>query len=343
VQERKVFNSDLLTEPGTLVVTMLRHPISRILSSYFFEGRFTLKQRSRRPENAQSIAGWYDAIDIERRKNAPRRSIWLDVQNYYIQVLSGHRWQRPVARSAANASFDNAEWRADYEKAAAILGAFDVVLVMEWLHCREQSEWLQQRLGLSEAISQARQLNRRTINPARLYAKVNASDLELLYQLNEWDLRLYDHARSITRAQIQTHLPVLLPAPKDLLGQQANSYCDKEAVSQRHAGGASEPPPLPLQKGGSSSSPGGRGDHQDVDCGPAAGTSSIASQHGMEGKPRVAMRCGRHGNMSAISEESKKHKRHMHAKGSSISTKHAAVGAPVVERQRQRSALNSKE
>ena len=171
------FNSDLLTEPGTLVVTMLRHPISRIFSSYFFEGRFTLKQRSRRPENAQSIAGWYDAIDIERRKNAPRRSIWLDVQNYYIQVLSGHRWQRPVARSAANASFDNVEWRADYEKAAAILGAFDVVLVMEWLHCREQSEWLQQRLGLSEAISQARQLNRRTINPARLYAKVNASDL----------------------------------------------------------------------------------------------------------------------------------------------------------------------
>jgi hypothetical protein len=66
VEEAMVFNVSRLAENGTVFVTALRDPISRIFSSYKFEGE-------------GSFSFWVEKVQKERTGGKPGR-VWMEVQ-----------------------------------------------------------------------------------------------------------------------------------------------------------------------------------------------------------------------------------------------------------------------
>lgn len=276
-------------------MTVIRHPIRRALSSYSFEGRWKQMERVRRKGNARSFDAWVKYIDNERKKK-PSWSVWIDIENYYIQVLAACRRRGMVTRTPSDAV--DKRWHADYLRALSFLESFDAVLIMEWLPCFEQSSWTQHRLGLREPMPLSTHLNRGRRGGTQRLSRINATDVERLYRLNKYDLMLYERARAITHTRIQSHVQSpLFTAAAAAGGAQAEvNYCS-EALRRgsrgADAGAAKQPPAITLPP----AFPPLRADVSQIDgqhlqCGPAVGGESLASQVGMVGKVPFANRKG---------------------------------------------------
>ena len=117
----------------TVYITCLREPVSRALSSYFFEGRMPIggmetfrnkqtgkdeKRRATPKTLAEHIAFVQSGKEV-RRRIATRRC-WLEVQNYYVQIFAGQNTGGPVGAEHVS-------------RARQTLNSFDVVLILEWM------------------------------------------------------------------------------------------------------------------------------------------------------------------------------------------------------------------
>jgi|MDSY01.1.fsa_nt_gb hypothetical protein len=121
VEESNVLNVTRFAEPGTIFVTALREPIARIMSSFVFEG------------STKSFGAWVDEVSGERTRGRPTR-VWMEVQNYYTQRLSGVRW-RGKGPSWPEGRSDNdrtaPDWSKLYERALVSLRNQDWIFIME--------------------------------------------------------------------------------------------------------------------------------------------------------------------------------------------------------------------
>ena len=149
VQERKPFNITLFREPGMLYMTALRHPVNRIVSAYFFEGRWKQKDHRRRSEDAVSMKDWFKHVSGERRRGT-QLSLWMDVENYYVQMMSGRRHREQIRLNPAIPMEAEvaAEWENDFHDAVNVMLSFDLVIVTEWLHEPGQCSWFKKVLDM---------------------------------------------------------------------------------------------------------------------------------------------------------------------------------------------------
>lgn len=233
VQEMYAFNLQLLNEPGTLLVTALRHPVARVVSSYFFEGRWEQKDSRRSDADAISMLEWFHKLDLSRQRGGMR--IWIEAQNYYIQVLSYSRERRPLPRIVPTHASDEDRWQEPFDVAMHTLEQFDAVVITEWFSQPAQAEWLRRTLGLNSPFPYFKIPTPKVGNFGRynhLHPSVNNSDLELLFWLNDWDLRLYDYARHLTHSRITSMLgpsALVPPTTVDLDGPHLNRQRMKSA------------------------------------------------------------------------------------------------------------------
>lgn len=201
VQEQIAFNTqNFVLRPQAVYVTLMRHPIDRVESMYFFEGRWPQRSYQRTPESAVPLERWLRKVlatskrrawgsqhHLEERGAYPlRQRIWDEVSEYYVQIFSG------VAAEASSLHL---------EVAKSVLDNFDVVLILEKLKTetgrREAEQLLQSVLTLPASAKCPPQLPLRPVNAGsvrRTVEPLSREDRLRIIALNPLDLELYKHA-----------------------------------------------------------------------------------------------------------------------------------------------------
>jgi hypothetical protein len=176
VEESTVFNVTRLKEPGTVFITVLREPI---ISSYHFEGK-------------GSFGEWVAAVQRDRKRGRPN-FIWMEVQNYYVQRLSGYRWHGAGPKWPTGLAKEDKtapQWDALYKRAISVLQKMDIVFVMDFFP----------ELGLGH--SRPRSLGVRASDKPGHKIIITPAELDTLKEWNQWDSLLYAEARKIAVTQL---------------------------------------------------------------------------------------------------------------------------------------------
>lgn len=225
VQEQLAFNAAALAvEPHALYITCLRDPVERIVSLYFFSGKWKQNDMRRLNSTARSLDQWMrDTAEVSRRRGESylksyakdgawpvRTRIWEEVSDYYTQIFSG------IAAHPAT--------EAHYVAARTTLESFDVILILETLKTergRSQAEHLLRRvLPNAPAERCATSLPAQPVNRGRVRKNeegkedgLHPDDIAKIAAVNVWDAKLYADAVRLSEAQLAAPAPPECPNP----------------------------------------------------------------------------------------------------------------------------------
>ena len=177
------FERHFTTSPPTLHITCLRDPITRIKSSYRFEGRWPQMDPDPRLETAKSFARWV----AETRCNDGDSFLWMCTENYYVKSLIGY--PRAGAVSVGRDELDLAKRR---------LREFELVLVTDRLSYPETARFLRRKLDFDMPVPHRRypELERPAATDEELF---DAPTLARLGEANQLDFELYQEAEKLFR------------------------------------------------------------------------------------------------------------------------------------------------
>lgn len=94
VTEGDTFNASCFKDQGELVfITSMRHPIGRLVSAYWYEGRFTDATRGEGADrtSTRTFEEWLRAAredEGRQRRDFSVRRVWHCVDNYYVKTLT---------------------------------------------------------------------------------------------------------------------------------------------------------------------------------------------------------------------------------------------------------------
>jgi hypothetical protein len=130
---------------NTVLVTCMRDPISRIISSYSYEGYMVGVTRYSKTYQ-RSPFNWTDWIRRSEEEyyhvsdEAQGLSVWISNENYYTRTLVDYYRRDPRQRVT----------REDLELAKRVLSSFDSIVIMEWMGEEGMIDQLRHVLGLPE-------------------------------------------------------------------------------------------------------------------------------------------------------------------------------------------------
>jgi len=199
VTEGDMFNVSCFHHQGEMVMfTAMRHPIDRILSSYWFEGvtgKTAVDFRLMRPQDFKPLAekvsfeAWVASVREKALKDPLKdKRVWTSVDNYYITTLTG-RYRQPLAPVTEE----------DYELAKDILSSFDAVMITEWMGWANQTALINAIVGEPTLRFPARNKNK-VSKPSNL---LDEATLEWVRDMNKWDIKLYEYAKDLMRSKLK--------------------------------------------------------------------------------------------------------------------------------------------
>ncbi|KAH8085033.1 hypothetical protein JL720_7750 [Aureococcus anophagefferens] len=218
-------------------VAILRHPILRVASRYWFEGRWP--QHAPEPAAKPSLGAWVNATRLPARQSGGH--LWNVPDDLYTKQFAGWRDGPMCHHGSAGCRGGLAE--ENLEKAIHALATHvDALLITEWLAAPGQIEWLARKFcfatdgrgGFDGATApswwhfpNARRAGGGHHGRRPAGWAPDLADLELLVDLNSWDLRLFASAADTVRRRIRASagaaladaLPAL--APSDAPGLRA--------------------------------------------------------------------------------------------------------------------------
>ena len=177
-----------------VIMTILRHPIERILSSFWFEGKCDGDKRRPAGTNC-TLREWTDYFvgpDSSWQQRAEcKPNVWNHFSNYYIHILAG----APACQAIG------AE---EYRLAASRLAAFDAVFITERI--RDATELIDELLPPSCALAtpddeSSKPMPHSNLGRNRLVRNDDRAATAFIGQHNEWDLRLYAFATQLNELQ----------------------------------------------------------------------------------------------------------------------------------------------
>ena len=176
-----------------LHLTILRHPVDRVISRYFFEGRWGLFKKPLKDEEI-SFSDW---LRQKRQIHAGHRNerLWSVTSELYTKTLAG-----VVVDKHLQLSFVHLETAKEWLDAA-------FPLITEWLSTPHAARALGKKLCFADG-STGRYPGVPPIGPKRRAAGGHTArrpkswlpsmeDLELLWSDNALDLQLYDYATKL--------------------------------------------------------------------------------------------------------------------------------------------------
>lgn len=212
---RYLAKAETYAKMGAKFVIAFREPIQRIVSRYWYDGRWPHggpKQRSAAP---LELGAWIDAVQAR----AHRRQLVACVSEY-VKTLAGWDGTTPLGALAA---------------AKAVLGAFDVVLVTEWLGHPATRAYLERAFcfeTVTRAFPRAKRRNANAsedvmVSPSVLRKRApgghgdqrpdawrpDAASLRRLEELNRLDAELYAWVADRVRATLDPRRQPPLPGP----------------------------------------------------------------------------------------------------------------------------------
>ena len=208
-QESLAFNTqNFVLRPATVYITLIRHPVDRIESLYFFEGKWPQKSYRRTEDTAISLQKWLRKVEATSRRRAwgsnnhlkqrgaypLRQRIWDEVSEYYVQIFSG------VAAEATAKHL---------EVAKSVLDNFDAVLILERLSTEEgrsEAEALLRKILPLHNVECPPRLPLHKVNEGSVRKRaepLSREDRLRIVALNPLDLELYRHAVSLHKERIE--------------------------------------------------------------------------------------------------------------------------------------------
>ena len=214
VSEGPTFNVSCFQDQGELVmITSLRHPMARIMSSYWYEGRYDSKPAYLVPGTSSVMAAAVaNQTEIEatlpasfpawvrfvRRNDYLRwnwmstRWVWYSVDSYYIQTLT-NRYRKNTRGNVG---------RRDFELAKRVLASFDVVSITEWMDWKNQTTYIQHALGQEAEDLPDGLLQRNKLSKAKNDSEIDREFFAELWRANTWDILLYEFAQNLARERL---------------------------------------------------------------------------------------------------------------------------------------------
>lgn len=221
-------------DKGALRVTVLRHPINRALSRYWFEGRWQLFAKERSDTAAMPLHLWLMRDDCGPKGGRMGGRLWNCVANYFTKSFSG--WsglaQCDGARDLVCQSGVGRQQLAQAQR--TLEQNFDVVLISEWLQAPPQIALLAKLLCFEHDVArglphkpfldgrhgnQTREVPTfKPKRPAGGHSNLcppgwtpDAADMAQLRSDNALDIELYEWAAARTRAQLASHWSASTP------------------------------------------------------------------------------------------------------------------------------------
>jgi hypothetical protein len=203
----------------SLFITAMRNPVDRILSMYWFEGRWP-RTCGQNCENAKvkndttkvaDLDEWVEAIYDQRLPGKLRYSRhngcgqWVSVENYYIRQLLGvDMASRSATRTTKYArGFLNVTLtRGHLHRAKEILASFDLVLIQEKMSKRSAMVRMFHSITGGRKSSKMAQV-REGQERKNLFQTPSTADLERLQELNALDLELYEYAVQLSNTTVR--------------------------------------------------------------------------------------------------------------------------------------------
>jgi len=214
VSEGPTFNVSCFQDQGEMVtLTSLRHPMARILSSYWYEGRYDSSPPPLEPSTSRvmaaavfnetevkatlpaSFSAWIRFVrrnDYIRGARASARRVWNCVNSYYIQTLT-NRYRRSTYNDVG---------RQDFELAKRVLASFDVILITEWMGWTNQTAYVQHALGQEGEDISGGLLQRNKLVKAKNDSEIDRDVFAELWRANSWDILLYEFAQNLVRERL---------------------------------------------------------------------------------------------------------------------------------------------
>ena len=210
-QESLAFNTqNFVLRPATVYITLIRHPVDRIESLYFFEGRWPQKSYRRTEDTAISLQKWLRKVEATSKRRSwgsqnhlrqrgaypLRQRIWDEVSEYYVQIFSG------VAAEATDKHLGVAK---------SVLDNFDAVLILERLASEEGRQEAEALLGkllptprVERACPPRLPLHKVNEGSVRKRAEpLSREDRLRIVALNPLDLELYRHAVTVHKERVE--------------------------------------------------------------------------------------------------------------------------------------------
>lgn len=223
---------------GTSVfITAMRNPVDRILSMYWFEGRWPrtcgLKCENEKVKNdttkVADLGEWVEAIHDQRSwgKLKYRRhngcGQWVSVENYYIRQLLG------VDIPKYGLGFLNVTLTREHlHRAKKILANFDLVLIQEKMSKRSSMVRMFHSITGGRESSNMAQV-RKGQERQNLFQAPSTVDLERLQDLNALDLELYEYAVQLSNITVRRWMAQATKGKRvgNALSNRADLVCNK--------------------------------------------------------------------------------------------------------------------
>ena len=214
---RYLAKAETYAKMGAKFVIAFREPVQRIVSRYWYDGRWPHGGPKRRSAAPLELGAWIDAVQAR----AHRRQLVACVSENYVKTLAG--WDGTTLPLGALAA------------AKAVLGAFDVVLVTEWLGHPATRAYLERAFCFETVTRDFPRAKRRNANasedvmvsPSVLKKRApgghgdqrpeawrpDAASLRRLEELNRLDAELYAWVADRVRATLDPRRHPPLPGP----------------------------------------------------------------------------------------------------------------------------------
>lgn len=197
---RYIHASSKIDDSMSLIsVTSLRNPVDRIVSLYWYEHVAWFDEVLHQPLKMKPfhvwVDGWRDGNTFKEgyTKRSPG-SVYVEIQNCYIKSLIG--WRGGVI-----------DYRTALPQAKAVIEGFDILVLSEWMSDPEQKKYLSSLLG-DKAVpgSETKLVSSDKTARLRLHSQLmlrEAETMAILYELNKYDLELYEYAQKLLRNRIE--------------------------------------------------------------------------------------------------------------------------------------------
>lgn len=234
VSEFPFFKQETFKSLGTSIfITSLRHPVDRIISLYWFEGRWPrtcnkLCEDRKEKTNATKVADLEEWIEhVHDQTNATKLSYtrhnacgqWNSVENYYIRMLLGVDAigrDRSKKTTKHRRGFMNVTLTRDHlHRAKEILASFDLVMIQEQMSSNSNScsslPSLTNRMfhdltgppGRNTDYDHLLANRRKGAEREKYFQPPSDAALKRLYEWNALDIELYEFAVKLNARIVQ--------------------------------------------------------------------------------------------------------------------------------------------
>jgi len=208
--EGRYFNPGLLQHQGVFFITVLRHPMERIRSSWKYEGVCPQTKDSCAQEDQRAFKAWsvQEMSRASKDRQKGRNFLWNEFDNYFIRRLVSLVPQDSTSNASRSSQLTKLENfqvnQTHLEQAKEILENFHIVLTTDHLADKEFTSEIEKWLGFRPGLGRKFSWKGKSAEKEQLAKELFDWDwYDHLAELNKFDEQLYEYANGFKIKYLQ--------------------------------------------------------------------------------------------------------------------------------------------